>query len=120
MRTFMMICAALALGACGAQGEPVVVNDNVSTTAGNASADGIGPIQEGPTFVVTTEEEIADEVREELGDEGLDAEAIAVRVDGTAVWLSGRVRDAEERQRAIAIAEDVEGVETVDATDLVH
>lgn len=121
MRTLMMILAALALGACaGDQSEPVVVNENVSTGGSAATADGIGPLQEGPTYVVTTEEEIADEVREELGDEGLDASAISVRVEGSSVWLSGRVRDSAEWERAIAIADDVEGVEAVDASDLRH
>ncbi|MBD3611783.1 MAG: BON domain-containing protein [Hydrogenovibrio crunogenus] len=121
MRTFLMICAALALGACASdQSEPVVVNDNVTAGGAGAMADGLGPMQEGPTFHVTTEEEIADEVHEGRGDEGLDASAISVRVDGTSVWLSGRVRDGAEWERAIAIADDVEGVETVDASELFY
>ena len=48
------------------------------------------------------------------------ASAISVRVDGTSVWLSGRVRDGAEWERAIAIADDVEGVETVDASELFY
>ena len=43
-----------------------------------------------------------------------------MRVDGTSVWLSGRVRDGAEWERAIAIADDVEGVETVDASELFY
>lgn len=104
--------AVLALGACG--GSEPVVYEQPGATAGA----GAGGITEAPIVNVTTEARIREEVREELGDEGLDAEAIAVLVEGGSVTLQGEVRSIGEVERARRVAADVEGVERVDVNQL--
>lgn len=104
--------AALALLGCG--GSQPVVYENPAATAGA----GTGVIQEAPIAAVTTEERIREEITEELGDEGLDAESIAVLVEGNAVTLRGEVRSIGEVERARRVAADVEGVQRVDVNEL--
>lgn len=111
-KPILTACAALTLVACGGS-EPVVYEQPAATVGAGASG-----IQEAPTIAVTTEERIREEVAEELGDEGLDAEAIAVLVEGNAVTLRGEVRSIGEVERARRIAADVEGVERVDVNQL--
>ena len=106
------LAAGLALAGCG--GSQAVAYENPAATAGA----GGGQVQEAPTIAVTTEDEIREEVSEELRDEGLDAEQIAVLVEGTNVTLTGQVRSIGEVERARRVAADVEGVQRVDVNQL--
>lgn len=112
-RTLMLALAAGLAGACAS--EPVMVTTSPSSpaSAGGVRTDDI------PAVWATSEEAIREEVIEELGDEGLDASAIAVLVEGNRVALRGTVRSVEEWDLARSVAADVEGVAVVDARSLV-
>lgn len=109
------LATALAGGTLlGCGGAEPVAYETPNATVG-AGAPGL---QVAPSPTATTEDEIREEIREELGDEGLDAEAIAILVEGNNVTLRGEVRSIGEVERARRVAADVEGVEYVDVNQL--
>ena len=115
MTVHRMLMLALAAGLAGAcASEPVMVSTAPSSppSAGGVRTDDV------PMVWATNEETIRDEVIEELGDEGLDASAIAVLVEGNRVALRGTVSSIDEWDLARRVAADVEGVAVVDARSL--
>ena len=109
MRTLWLLLVAIALTGCTS-----MLLGNTSSRESTAGSTAASPSSAADTA-------ISSEIRRRLGaDTSLREYAIGIRSQSGRVTLSGTVGSYEHRDRAVAIARDTSGVQTVDNRIIVN